>query len=53
MSVTIIKDLAKAVMEQEQQKRARRNNEAAGGENRENQPAADPASTQDSSKSEK
>ena len=54
VSVTVIKDLAKAVMEQEQQNAARRNNESTKSENGGNQPAAsEPISTQDSSNSEK
>jgi hypothetical protein len=59
VSVTVIKDLAKAVMEQEQQNAARRNDAVPKGEQGGNQPAAPEAgstqgaSTQDSSKSEK
>jgi hypothetical protein len=40
VSVTVIKDLAKAVMEQEQQKRARRKDEPKESENSERQTAA-------------
>lgn len=50
MSVTIIKDLAKAVREQEEQKRARQKQEAADGTNMSEPPAADErGSPQDSS----
>jgi hypothetical protein len=57
VSVTVIKDLAKAVMEQEQQNAARRNKAMPEGEQGGNQPAAPEAgstqgaSTRDSSKS--
>jgi hypothetical protein len=54
VSVTIIKDLAKAVREQEEQKRARQKHEAADGANMSDPPAAtEPGSPQDSSTSEK
>jgi hypothetical protein len=54
VSVTIIKDLAKAVREQEEQKRARQKDEAADGANMSDPPAAtEPGLPQDSSASEK
>jgi hypothetical protein len=54
VSVTIIKDLAKAVREQEEQKRARQRDEAADGANMSDPPAgAEPGSPQGSSTSEK
>ena len=49
----MIKDLAKAVMEQEQQKRARRKNEATERETHNQPDAVEAGPTQDSSKSEK
>jgi hypothetical protein len=50
VSVTIIKDLAKAVREQEEQKRARQRDEAADGANMSDPPAAaEPGLPQDSS----
>lgn len=53
VSVTIIKDLAKAVREQEEQKRARQKDEAADGGVSGDPPAAsEPIPPQDSSDSE-
>jgi hypothetical protein len=53
VSVTVIKDLAKAVMEQELQNAARRNNAATEGEQGGNQPAAPEAGSTQDSKSKK
>ena len=52
MSVTVIKDLGKAVAEQEAHRKALRENKASAGETKEDRPQAPEAgSAQDSSKS--